>query len=104
MKIWLLPLLMAFASLTSCVVDEPYVVRDRDDDDNEHVRAVTYRRYSTYTDADPYYTVYPRSSYRPYYRQAYYANAPVYSRRYYTVPATTDYSMPARTAYVRYGY
>ena len=100
MKIWLLPLLVAFASLTSCVVDEGYVVRDRDDD----VGTVTYRRYSTYTDADPYYTVYPRSSYRPYYRQSYYASEPVYSRRYYTVPATTDYSMPARTAYVRYAY
>ena len=94
---------MAFASLTSCVVDHGYVVRDRDDDDDDHV--VTYR-HSTYTDADPYYTVYPRSSYRPYYRQSYYASAPVYSgsRYYYTVPATTDYSMPARTAYVRYGY
>jgi hypothetical protein len=113
MKLWLLPLLLASLSLTSCVVDDDVrTVRvehdddgdydDGDDDDDDGVRRVTTRRYISYSDTDPYYRVYYRDGGRTYYRQHYYDDVPGYStrvdtRRYY-------YRTPATHTSVQYGY
>jgi len=114
MKLWLFPLLLASASLTSCVVDDDARVavrddgtrvvrtRDRDDDDDDHAHRVTTRRYISYSDTDPYYRVYYRDAGRTYYRQHYYDDDPAYTsrvdaRRYY-------YRTPATQTSVQYGY
>ena len=112
MKLWLLPLLLASFSLTSCVVDDDVrtvrVERDDDgdyddgDDDDDTRRVTTTRRYISYSDTDPYYRVYYRDGGRAYYRQHYYDDTPGYSsrvdtRRYY-------YRTPASHTSVQYGY